>query len=237
VAVSPTGGTVYVTGEGLAAGVAGDDYATVAYSASTGKQLWSKTYTTAGETGAISVAATRSEVFATGTDYTGTYYKYATVAYSASTGKQLWARIYGGGSYDQAYSLAASPTGKEVIVTGRSLVSGSYRYATVAYSASAGKQLWVRAYGLGSDAAAASAAFSPAGGTVYVTGSSKSDTEYATVAYSASTGKQLWVRAYSGPVSPYGQTDAATSLAVSPGGTVFVTGYSEGDYATIAYKG
>lgn len=239
VAVSPAGGAVYVTGEGIAT-TGGTDYATVAYSASTGKQLWAKIYRTAGESGAVAVAASRTgtEVFVTGTDYLGTYYKYATVAYRAATGKQLWAKIYGAGSYDQAYSLAASPTGKEVFVTGRSIgTSGSYDYATVAYSASSGKQLWAKRYDSTGDDEASSVAVSPSGSDVYVTGYAGDATKYATVAYSAANGSRLWVKTYAGPFDGFSPVDYATSVAVSPRGTVFVTGDSEGDYATIAYKG
>jgi hypothetical protein len=53
----------------------------------------------------------------------------------------------------------------------------------------------------------------------------------------AGTGSQLWAKTYSVAAAPYGQTDYATSLAVGPGGTVYVTGYSEGDYGTVAYQG
>src|SRR5262249_51263541 len=55
----------------------------------------------------------------------------------------------------------------------------------------------------------------------------------------AATGAQLWVTRYNGPG---GRSDAATSVAASPGGgTVYVTGLSQGtttnlDYATGAYN-
>jgi hypothetical protein len=80
---------------------------------------------------------------------------------------------------------------------------------------------------------------------VYVTGNSwladrenrTAPTEYVTIAYRTATGARLWARHYHN----VGQ-DSAVAVAVSPAGTVFVTGSStnaHGDfeYATIAYSG
>ena len=106
-------------------------------------------------------------------------------------------------------------------------------------------QLWVKRYnGLGANTDdARSAAVSPDGKTVYVTGQSwggqASTWDYATVAYDAASGAQRWVKRYNGPGNAY---DLASSVAASPSsGTVYVTGQSAGtstgaDYATIAYN-
>jgi hypothetical protein len=74
---------------------------------------------------------------------------------------------------------------------------------------------------------------------VFVTGYSAGSAglDYATVAYDAPTGPRLWVKRYN---SPANRDDLATTLGVSPGGTmVFVTGLSRGlfhyHYATVAY--
>lgn len=236
VAVSPSGSTVYVTGQGIPAGTGYADYATLAYSAATGTPLWSALYPTGGEAGAVSIAATGTQVFVTGSDNTGTYFKYGTLAYKAATGTRAWAEFYGRGSYDQPYSLTVSPAANEVVVTGRSSLNPDYGYqwATVAYSAATGTRLWAEIYTAGD--LPYMTAFSPTGTKVYVTGGAASDTEYATVAYNAGTGKPVWAKTYT-LVSPYGSTDYATALAIGPGGTVFVTGSSEGDYTTIAYQG
>ena len=251
VAVSQDGKTVFVTGSSLGTNN-GYDYATVAYSAATGAQLWVKRYNGAsnGERGANSVAVSGSKVFVTGSSYGGSTanYDYATVAYSAATGAQLWVKRYDGpgSGDDQAYSVAVSPGGGTLFVTGytdTSSTSAGYDYTTIAYSAATGAQLWLARYnGPGNFTDEAySVAVSPSGSTVYVTGFSYGcgcgGLDYATVAYNAATGAQLWVSRYDGA----GRANNAFSVAVSPTtGTVFVTGDSADggfDYATIAYHG
>src|SRR6516225_765328 len=60
-------------------------------------------------------------------------------------GAQLWVKRYGNGSvYDANPVLtAASPTGRTVFVTGTSRgTTSGLDYATLAYNADTGKQLW-----------------------------------------------------------------------------------------------
>jgi outer membrane protein assembly factor BamB len=130
-----------------------------------------------------------------------------------------------------------------VFVTGTNAgASTPTGYATVAYNAATGAQLWAKKYGPGDGALAYAVAVSPSGATVYVTGesnASKTGTAYgyATIAYNAATGAQLWVERYFGSASgdPFSVQNAIT---VSPTtGTVFVTGTNHGSYATVAYSG
>jgi hypothetical protein len=119
---------------------------------------------------------------------------YATFAYSAATGKRLWASRYNGPANrdDVGYSVAVSPAGTAVYVTGGSLrrAASGYAddYATVAYGAATGSQLWVSRYNgpANDDSTACCVAVSPRRATVFVTGSSNDVTtrsDYATVAY------------------------------------------------------
>jgi len=250
-AVSPTGNTVFVTGYSFVSGTSTTlDYDTVAYNAATGAQQWAKTYNGPGnstdEAYSLAVSPSGGTVFVTGRS-TGSLsvYDYATVAYNAATGAQQWAKTYNGlGNIGgEAHSVAVSPSGSTVFVTGEAN-SGSGDYATVAYNAATGAQLWVKLYNgtANSTDDAHSVAVSPTGSTVYVTGYTTATTtgeDYGTVAYNAATGAQLWVKRYNGPI---GRSDFAYSMAVSPtSGTVFVTGNSGNGpfygYATAAYQG
>jgi WD40 repeat protein len=244
---------VFVTGQ------SDGDYATVAYSAVTGKQLWARRYNGPGNdvdaASAVAVGPGGSTVFVTGNSagrgVPGYAEDYATVAYSAATGRQLWVSRYTGPPSKHrdnvASSLAVSPGGSRVFVTGYSQDgTSSYDYATVAYGAGTGKRLWVRRYNGPANKfdVASSVAVSPGGRRVFVTGESDAGSrggDYATVAYSAVTGKQLWVRRYNGPRNRF---DDAFSVAVSPAGTtVYVTGANWGGratelvYAALAYSG
>jgi DNA-binding beta-propeller fold protein YncE len=251
VAVSPDGNTVFVTGTSGKAGSTVTDYATIAYNTATGAQLWIKLYQGPGGGGcnfdnAVAVSPDGNTVFVTGAcTGSASAAEYATVAYNAATGAQKWVKLYNGvGNNNYANSLAVSPSGKTVFVTGESDAAGWAQYATVAYNAATGTQMWAKRYGgSGSIDIAHSVAVSPNGNTVFVTGVSNSPTftDDATVAYNAATGTQLWAKRHSGiQVSATGYRN---SLAVSPtGGAVYVTGiYGDANatgagYDTIAYN-
>lgn len=119
-------------------------------------------------------------------------------AHAGGSGTQLWVSRYNGAGNgsDGATSVAVSPDGTRVFVTGSSETStpsvehpGFYDdYATVAYDAANGAQLWVKRYngpGNGTDLAP-SLAVNPAGTRAFVTGASEAsryNTDYATIAY------------------------------------------------------
>ena len=266
-AVSPDGSKLYVTGasSGLHGGSYQDDtndYATVAYEATTGQQLWRVRYNGPAnredDAVAIRVSPDGSKVFVTGSSYGSSRdydFDYATLAYNAATGKQLWAKRYNGPGNveDDARALGISPDGSKVFVTGASYggpsPSTNTDYATLAYDAASGKQLWATRYnGPSSFHDRANAlAISQDGSKVFVTGSA--DVAYnarqdcATVAYDTTTGKEQWVARFAG----WGTSESESSVegdavVASPDGSkVFVTGLggalpaSRYDYATLAY--
>ena len=168
-----------------------EDFAIIAYNASTGAELWTKRYDGPGNSidsaPSVAVSPDGTEVFVTdlSTGVTNSY-DYATVAYEVSTGTKLWAKRYDGPSSgeDMAISVAAGPGGTEVFVTGE---SGGY--ATIAYDAAMGTELWTKRYsGPGNGGQANWVSVSPDGTEVFVPGGSSGTTtqsDFATIAYAA----------------------------------------------------
>jgi outer membrane protein assembly factor BamB len=243
IASSPNSETVFLVGSN------GTAFLTVAYDAATGVQRWASTY--AGPTGsgasgaAIGVSGDGSTVFVTGWAAVALGTNFATLAYDAADGAQLWVTLYDGGHFgDYAVDLAVKPDDQAVFVTGPSTGNAYNDYATVAYDAMSGTQLWAARYNSGGTRGDTPYAIgiSPDGSLVFVTGCSGTidfcvDADFVTVGLDASTGGRLWVARFDGP--GHG-ADSASDLAVSPDGTLlYVTGAAEGktsyDEAVVAY--
>src|SRR5205085_8441039 len=171
---------------------------------------------------------------------------YATIAYSTADGAVRWSRRYDGSAHtgDVSRAVAVSPDGSRVFITGRShgALTGD-DYATVAYDAATGAQLWASRYTgpRAGDDEATSLAVSPDGSTVYVTGHSHgigTGADYATIAYDSSTGAERWATRYN---APDGGDDAGLAIGVTPdGSSMFVTGRTQTSLAgidgtTVAY--
>jgi PQQ-like domain len=246
--VSPDGSTVFVTGTSYGGPTTEYDWATIAYNATTGAQLWVARYNGPGTYGdsanALRVSPDGSKLYVIGITDHG--YDIATVAYNAGTGAQLWSKIYKTGTTTTSFAaaLGVSPDGSTVFVTGHAAFRPTRDdFVTIAYNATTGAAMWTKRYnnGMRNDDAEA-LAVSPDGSKVFVTGRTATYLytymDWATVAYDAATGNQLWAKQYNGPANG---TDFATALGVSTDGSkVIVTGCSTGsngnhDYLTIAW--
>jgi DNA-binding beta-propeller fold protein YncE len=250
IAVSPDGSTVFVTG--WSTNRSGDaDLLTIAYSASTGNQLWHRRWAGGGPgSRPVSILASPdgSSIYVTGRQgRAGDGWDYLTIAYGASDGKPLWVQRFDDAAHGNDFPVAEtlSRDGSRLYVTGTSLrPDGTGQHsdaATLAYDARLGTRLWIRRYpGPGGDGATAGAiGVTPDGSRIFITGTSGPEpaSDFATVAYTPS-GAQAWVRRYESPVS---YPNGAAALAVAPDSSaVYVTGNSYGgatswDITTLAY--
>lgn len=252
VVFAPDGQTVYVSGSSYAAipGLLSPDYATAAYDAETGRQLWLARYD--GPVGgsddqtALAVTPDGSKVFITGISTgKGTGSDFATIAYDAKTGEQLWLARYDGpaSESDWGSALSVSPDGSTIFVIGLSHTAGGPDYGIVAYDTQSGDQLWVAHYdgpGHGTDDPRA-VDVSPDGSIVVVTGQSSgadSFADWGTVAFDAHTGDLLWNVDYDGPS---GGIDVGDAVTTTSAGTVVVTGSTRtenrgANWLTISYS-
>ncbi|HJY63560.1 MAG TPA: SBBP repeat-containing protein [Ignavibacteria bacterium] len=235
-------GSVYVTGSSFGSG-SNLDYATVKYS-SAGQEQWAARYN--GPANLIDIANAiaidgAGNVYVTGTS-TGSFTlsDYATIKYN-SAGQMQWTVRYNGpaNGIDEAVSVAVDGSGN-VYVTGQSISSTNYDFATIKYN-STGQMQWEARYnGPQSSIDNGAVVRVDNTGNVYVTGGSTgsgSGYDYATIKYNSS-GQVIWVSRYNGTNNA---DDIPSDLEIDVNGNVFVTGGSSGstssnDYLTIKYN-
>jgi TolB-like protein len=247
IAVSPDGARVFVTGHDNGAETS-IDYATVAYDADSGTQLWVSrlAFPSTDHATALAVSPDSARVFVTGYSYDARGVAgIATIALEAATGDVVWFKRYFGPSNSGAagWAVAVSPGGDTVVVAGDSSTGpANADFLTIAYESTSGRPRWVKEYtGPGNALDVANALTIDGGGTrVFVTGHSQVGLyhDFATIAYDLITGSELWVSSYDGPAGKY---DVPHDIAVQPdGSSVFVFGASDGgptfdDLTTIGY--
>jgi outer membrane protein assembly factor BamB len=252
IAVSPDGSKVFVTGESYMDASASElstAFATVAYDAATGAQLWARRFDRAGDLDlpcCIGVSPSGARVFVTGDTSAGTN-GWQTLAYDATTGALQWRRLFDPG--DEVNALAVSPDGSRIYLAGSHVTSRIPNletvFQTVAYSAGTGTKLWGKRYDApGERAAGYSLGLGPNGSRVFMTGTtvgfgSEAENHAVTIAYAALTGAVHWIAQHPSVVA-----SEESFLAVDPLGTrVFVatTGsvqplvIGRANFLTIAY--
>jgi len=218
------------------------DYATVAYQARSGSQLWAQFYDGpgSGADDARAVAVTpdgRRVVVAGSSGAPGGMPQYALIEYRAADGETVWVSRDGSASqWRSLRSLVIARNGRTGYVTGTEsepFTSGD-RYRTVSFSVATGQVGWSSTFAGESVADAAAMAMSPDGMYLYVTGTADDGTRdtYATLAYVASTGQQIALAWYD---APEGVSAGPEAIGVSASGDIFVTGRGGGAFATVAY--
>jgi PQQ-like domain len=249
--VSADGATVFVTGFYIT-DVQGDDFDwfTIALDASTGAQLWLRTYD--GPPDGLSrdealnavVSPDGSTLIVGGSVETHPYPHPGVIqliAYDATTGATRWVN-------DRRTSfptgLAIDPAGRTVFIVGNDLSQQPARALTIAYDARSGARRWSEILdGAGrSSSTGEGVAVTPDGERVLVGATVYTETHgsfLGMTAYEAADGATLWSRTHDRPPGRTGAT--ITAVAMNPrGGQLFATGATSGrktgnDYVTVAY--
>jgi DNA-binding beta-propeller fold protein YncE len=272
IVVSPDGRSLYIAGISGGDPDGNLDYLALAYETRTGAEQWSTRWDGIGadnDDSPFDIAVSRrgDMLYLTGWsygegDYNNDYGTIAVRTRGEEQGSIAWTARYDGVGVhapDQVSALALSPDDSTLFVTGMSndVDSGppfdvNYGYATIAYDARTGDQLWeARKYWPDTTFNSPNAiAVDPSGSRVVITGQAGSgQLDYGTVAYDTATGTEVWSDRY-GLVEH--DLELGRHLVMDPrGGTVYVTGLSaksppgvrnlfvlhpqNGDQLTIAY--
>ncbi|MEV0383406.1 S8 family serine peptidase [Nonomuraea sp. NPDC050643] len=193
--------TVYVTGSSVHPDTQ-TDVTTIAYDATTGKELWADRYDGPGHESDTphDMTLAGGRLYVTGnTVGEGTGSDFTTIAFDPATGRRSWVQRHDGKAKgeDYAWSVRATPDGTKVVIAGQSADDASGTdYVTIAYDAATGGPIWTGRYdgaaGAGDNAhALAVDATAEAGVRIFVTGASATggalpdalEVDFATVAY------------------------------------------------------
>jgi hypothetical protein len=237
IAVSPDSSAVFVTGVSFGATI-GSRFATVAYSAASGKPMWTKTYdkpSKRNSASSVAVSPDGHRVFVTGDSFKNAVGAIsAVVAYAAGSGHQEWAQSYHAAKDGDDFSsivLVSPRDGGKVIVAGRSVTAASAdEYLAVAYSVT-GQRRWAEHYNRApfTKDFLGGATLSPDGRILYLTGSAftvpggEEPTHSLTIAAKVHQGTQIW----SQRVTTKFTNQGGGPIGVSPGGSFIYIGVED----------
>ncbi|SEH00461.1 Peptidase inhibitor I9 [Nonomuraea solani] len=193
--------TVFVTGASVHPDTQ-TDAMTIAYDATTGREIWADRYDGPGHQSDNPHDLTLvpgGRLYVTGnTTGEGTGADFTTIAFDPATGGRAWVRRYDGPAKAEDYAMGVRPTpdGTKVVIAGQSEVDAAGSdYVTIAYDAATGAEVWSGRYdgaaGARDDAHALAVDASAEGVRIFVTGASATggtppdavEVDYATVAY------------------------------------------------------
>lgn len=201
-------------------------YYTAKYSASDGSQLCSVVMngTAVGSHKMVDMvvdAAGAAYVTGSSTNSSGDL-DFRTVKYDAGC-NQVWVANYDSGGVDKPTAMALDNSGN-VLVSGKSDVSGATSFITEKYDAGSGALLWSKAYaGVGSSSSVYPVVVgADSANNVYVSGAvtKVQDQDYLVIKYD-SAGVEQWNKKYGTSA-----TEVATAGVVDSNGRVYITGHT-----------
>jgi len=227
--VTDSAGNVIVAGFRNLSGGVDDDYWVVKYRANGSGIAWRFAYDRAGGGDqAVAVAVdSQNDVIVTGSVWNGLNRDIHTIKLSGTTGEIIWERSYDGDVHgnDIATSVVVDQLDDIYVGGYTQSVTGDDDYLVIAYAPD-GTKRWTRSHAGSAGGNDHLLALATASGRLFATGQSWNGSQFdsLTVAWDL-TGAFLWGRTYSAP--PGSAHGAGGRLAAtSPGGDLFVAGYS-----------
>lgn len=197
------------------------------YAGGTGTRIWKRTMDNLlGDIRPVAITTdSNRNVITTGRAQTTNGYDFYTEKRAAADGALIWGVYYDGPAHgqDEAVAVAVDPQ-NNVIVTGRSVQTGNYDFATIKYNGINGAVMWERRYnsqGNFEDAPRGLAVDS--GGNVAVAGYSRTGSNqcWYVARYAGANGGVVWEKTFDGPDN---KDDQAFGVAMNDAGDVYATG-------------